>query len=348
MFVKPTKANIYYLSQLAGWLGYVIIAAFLSNISGTAFNSQAILSLLLVFVLGFSISHSYRELVRKWQWIRYPVVRLIPRVLLAVALQALVLELFFIGIFYALYGALAVSNSAEFLSKVLNWSVLFFIWSALYFAFHFFVNYRREEIKNLQLQATKKEIELNKLKSQLNPHFIFNSMNTIRALIDEEPAKAKKSITQLSNILRNTLTMDKHELIPMHQELKVVTDYLEIEKARFEERLHIELNINPRIEKVLVPPLLFQTLVENAIKHGISKLPKGGKVKFQANLEGDFLKACIENDGVFRVDPNPDSGYGLENTKQRLAILYGDNAQFSIDNTKNSTVRVEVTIPLNN
>lgn len=345
MFEKFTKSNVYYLSQVAGWLGYVVIAAFLNNISGTALNSQAVLSLLLVFVLGISISHSYREIVRKLHWVRLQVLKLIPRVLLAVAIQALLLELLFIGAFYLFYGALAVTNSAEFLSKVLNWSVLFFIWSALYFAFHFFVNYRKEEIKNLQLQATKKEIELNKLKSQLNPHFIFNSMNTIRALIDEEPAKAKKSITQLSNILRNTLTMDKHELIPMHQELKVVTDYLEIEKARFEERLEIELNVDPRVEKVLVPPLLFQTLVENAIKHGISKLPKGGKVQFNARFEQEFLKVCIENDGFFRVDPNPDSGYGLENTIQRLAILYGDDAIFKIDNTNNSTVKVEVTIP---
>ena len=119
------------------------------------------------------------------------------------------------------------------------------------------------------------EIELNNLKSQLNPHFIFNALNSIRALVDENPSKSKQAINQLSNILRNSLASDKKGLTKFEDELKIVKDYLGLESIRFEERLKTEFDIHPDSQKFLVPPLMIQTLVENGIKHGISKLTAG-------------------------------------------------------------------------
>src|SRR5690606_34796559 len=127
----------------------------------------------------------------------------------------------------------------EIMQLIINLSGVFIIWSLLYFLFHFINNYKKEEIKNLKWEAARNEIELNKIKSQLNPHFIFNSMNSIRALVDENPDLAKNAITQLSNVLRNSLLMGKKKLIPLGDELKIVDDYLSLEKTRFEERLTI-------------------------------------------------------------------------------------------------------------
>ena len=125
------------------------------------------------------------------------------------------------------------------------------------------------------------EIELNNLKSQLNPHFIFNALNSIRALVDENPSKSKQAINQLSNILRNSLASDKKGLTKFEDEIKIVKDYLGLESIRFEERLKTEFEIHPESQKFLVPPLMIQTLVENGIKHGISKLTPGGVIQLK-------------------------------------------------------------------
>src|SRR5690606_38237133 len=125
-------------------------------------------------------------------------------------------------------------------------------------------------------QAVKNEIELNRLISQLNPHFVFNSMNSIRALIDEDPKLAKQAVTELSNVLRNFLLMGKKTMVAFSEELKMVKDYLSLEKIRFEEKLQIIIKVDDDCMNFLVPPLMIQTLVENGIKHGTSKLPEGG------------------------------------------------------------------------
>ena len=221
---------------------------------------------------------------------------------------------------------------------------MYLIWSLLYFLFHFVTNYKKEEIKNLQWQATKNEVELNKLKSQLNPHFIFNSMNSIRALVNEDPALAKEAITQLSNVLRNSLLMGRQKLISLDDEMKLVNDYLGLEKTRFEERLTIIRNIEEQTEKLLLPPLMLQTLVENGIKHGTSKLPEGGTIEINSSIEKDSLKIVIYNSGTYDENIKPETGFGIINTKQRLNLLYGEKGVFKIVND-NNRVKTILLIP---
>ena len=197
------------------------------------------------------------------------------------------------------------------------------------------------------MQASLKEAELNKLKSQLNPHFMFNAMNSIRALVDENPQKAKQAVTQLSNILRQTLTLEKNKLISFDDELTLVKDYLALEKIRFEERLHYSLDIDEASSRYKLPPMLLQTLVENAIKHGISKLTKGGMVSITTKYQSETNKLKIEiaNSGIYKPDENPQSGYGIQNTKDRLTYVFADGASFFIVN-ENDVVKTEIVIPL--
>ena len=230
------------------------------------------------------------------------------------------------------------------ITGVLSWFFIYLLWSLVYFLFHYVTNYKKEEIKNLKWQAAKNEIELNRLISQLNPHFVFNSMNSIRALIDENPLLAKKAVTELSNVLRNSLLMGKKTLVPFSEELKMVEDYLSLEKMRFEEKLIIKLAINENTKNFLVPPLMIQTLVENAIKHGTSKLPKGGMVEITASVEADKLKVIIYNSGHYDEQASSETGFGISNTKQRLELLYGKQAVFSIKNEDNK-VKTLLLIP---
>jgi two-component system LytT family sensor kinase len=191
------------------------------------------------------------------------------------------------------------------------------------------------------------EIELNNLKNQLNPHFIFNALNSIRALVDENPNKSKQAINQLSNILRNSLTFEKKGLTKFEDEMKIVKDYLGLESIRFEERLKTELDIHPDSNNFLVPPFMIQTLVENGIKHGISKLTQGGVIQVKTLADKNRLKIQIRNSGqlVNGIRRGRGAGTGIANTKHRLKLLYGEEASFRIVNENNNFVLTEIHIP---
>ena len=196
------------------------------------------------------------------------------------------------------------------------------------------------------MEASVREIELNNLKSQLNPHFIFNALNSIRALVDENPGKSKEAINQLANILRNSLTTGKRGLTKFEDELKIVKDYLGLESIRFEERLQTQFEIDPESRDFLVPPLMIQTLVENGIKHGIAKLTAGGVIHMKASVHNDRLTIQVRNSGHYHNGSTSMSGgLGLENTRQRLKLIYGDKASFRILPESDTFVLTEIEIP---
>lgn len=339
------KRKLYFSSQVTGWFAYVLLAAFANQLSGNGLNAQALTTLIVVFITGIATTHLYRATILKYHWLKLGIKKLIPRVLAAVVVFSVLFHIIYLLLIMLLVQPDIVIRANDVYLKLLNWSALFLIWSLIYFLFHFFENYRKEEIKNLKWEAMRIEAELNKLKSQLNPHFIFNSMNTIRALVDEDPVKAKKSITQLSNILRNTLTMGKNKETSLEDELKLVVDYLEIEQARFEERLTVVYDLDAKASFCKVPPLMIQTLVENAIKHGISKLPKGGQLTLKTQCDTTALRVVITNPGFFDSESIPETGFGLLNTRQRLNLLYGNLASLHIQNTPERIVKTELVIP---
>lgn len=336
------KQRLYWFFQITGWLAYVVIVGMFNILTGNTLTSELVYSLLAIFLMVLSVAHAYRFLIVKLNWMRYNIPRLIPRILLGTVLSGVIVYV----LKTIVIEWIIVKNSYEFnlqdaIPAIISWTILYLIWSLLYFLFHYVNNYKKEEIKNLKWQAAKNEIELNKLKSQLNPHFIFNSMNSIRALVDEEPILAKDAITQLSNVLRNSLLMGKKKLIPLSDEMKLVDDYLSLEKTRFEERLEIKESIDNEAAKFLVPPLMIQTLVENGIKHGTSKLPKGGVIEINATLKSGSLIITIYNSGYYDENKESETGFGIVNTNQRLQLLYGKKASFNIENEKD---RVKTTL----
>jgi two-component system LytT family sensor kinase len=337
------KKKLYWFCQAGGWSFLAIMNGFFLKLSG---NQNVTASMLILLLLGILFSHVYRNLIIRSGWLRLKVLALIPRVILATLLLSLLLYY----VKFALEFLLGIAGGSqhdllEVTSNVLNITPFFFSWSLIYFLFHFIDNYKKAEIENLKWEASINEVELNKLKSQLNPHFMFNAMNSIRALVDENPGKSKDAITQLSNILRNTLQMGKNRVIPFDEELKIVNDYLALESIRYEERLKAVVKIHPQSREFNVPPLMIQTLIENGIKHGISKLVEGGRIEVETHVENDKLLVRICNSGQLVEKADTDSGFGIKNTLQRLQLLYGNAASLKISNRDTTSVITELAIP---
>jgi len=339
------RNKIYWICQLGGWGGFYIFNFFL-YVSFDGFNWKRMITFPYFALVGIVLTHVLRAVIKKRKWIEKSPKELLYRVLSSTLLLAFINTLVMVAI---TFGASILKfqqfKIAGFFATMFNTGILIFLWSLIYFLVHYFENYKRSEIERLVWEAAVKDFELKTLKSQLNPHFMFNALNSIRALIEENPFRAKTAITQLSNIFRYSLKIERTETVPFEEEIKTVEDYLGLEQVRFEERLKYKIEYSPNCRNIEIPPMMVQTLVENGIKHGISKLPEGGFVNVSAEKENDFLKIEIENSGSVPEDALVKSkGYGISNTKQRLHLLYGEQANFSIANI-NSHVKVKIILP---
>jgi two-component sensor histidine kinase len=219
------------------------------------------------------------------------------------------------------------------------------LWFLTYIVYHYVDKNRKDQLDRLRLENTVKELELKTIKSHINPHFIFNSLNSIRALVDENPERARTAITELSNILRSSMKAEKAETVSLQRELDIVKDYLALEHMRFEERLNVEMDIDKDTLGQQVPPMMLQTLVENSIKHGISKLVNGGIVRIVADFKGDNLELLVQNTGQLNGNMNAD-GFGIKSTQDRLNLMYQGKAHFEIKNLNGNMVESKVTMPV--
>lgn len=223
--------------------------------------------------------------------------------------------------------------------------ILISIWLLLYLVYHYVERNRLNELTRLRMQSNITELELKTIKAHVNPHFIFNSLNSIRALVDENPSRARTAITELSNILRSSMQAEKQETVTLEKELNIINDYLALEQIRFEERLKVEMDIDPDTLEHPVPPMMLQTLVENAVKHGISKLIEGGTVKVISDFVGENLELIVENSGQI-TESDGTGGFGIKSTQDRLKLMFKNEAKFTIRNKDYQTVESKVVIPV--
>lgn len=342
---KFSFKDYYWWFQAGGWSFYIGINAAVYSISDQL-TTKIIYWLIIAWFSCTALTEILRWIIIKLHWLKLKSIQVVPRVIVTVALMSVMM-----ASLSSLY-EMAVADNPEstfemtrWIRNSINYSLAFLIWSAMYLLINTLENFRKAEIENLRWEALRTETELNRLKSQLNPHFMFNAMNVIRALVDENPARSKDAITQLSGLLRNTLQFSKHKFITLQQELDVVRDYLSLESARMEERLRVNWDIDEACESFEVPPLMLQTLVENCIKHGIAKIPEGGIVTIKAKCNESGLSIHLENSGKYDAALKPESGFGLKNSLERLNLLYGDPAKLSIRNSDHSTVITELFIP---
>lgn len=224
-----------------------------------------------------------------------------------------------------------------FFFSLLRTVTMLLVWCGFYYAFIILEKSKAQEILNLKWEASKNEIELKNLRAQLNPHFLFNSLNSIRALVGINPDQAKTSITELSTLLRQSINLGKMRVISLRDELDLVKIYLDLEQIRFEERLQIEYQVSEDSLPCEIPPLMIQTIVENGIKHGISKSIDGGFIRLISSYSNSELQLEIRNTGHLNPSNNG-GGIGVSNSKKRLEILYGKEAEFSIFQDKDEVV----------
>ncbi len=222
--------------------------------------------------------------------------------------------------------------------------LLYLLAVALHYTYLEFEAARDAVKREHQARVLAREAELKALKAQINPHFLFNCLNSISALTAIEPASARDMCIRLSEFLRNTLRLGEKGSIPFSDEITLVRTYLEVEQVRFGSRLRVEQDIDSPSEQCLVPPLLLQPLVENAVKHGIAGLVEGGFIRIQAACVGQLLRITVENDFDPDCPPPRRSGMGLANVRSRIEARHGTRGHMSIT-VKGTLHRVDLVLP---
>jgi sensor histidine kinase YesM len=340
----------YWLFQAIGWGTFVLTNTFFA-ITFESFNNFFIGRLVVFVILGVVFTHLMRNTIHKFNLLQRPLNHQIAGFLILNLVFAL-----FIGVldtFLTKWFNIRLDQEGDVDLSFLIMSNSFysflylFIWNMIYFIFHFINKSRKEQFDTLKLQALVKELELKTIKSHINPHFIFNALNSIRALIDENPSRARDAITELSNILRSSMQAENIETVPLTRELGIVKDYLALEHIRFEDRLRVEYDIDEDTLNQPVPYMMLQTLVENAIKHGISKNIDGGLVRIISDFKDDHHELIVRNTGRLNGGINKE-GFGLQSTSSRLGLLFGPNAEFEIRDVPGNIVEAKVKIPIQN
>jgi len=340
------RTRLYWLLQIVGWGGFALVTVILASLSGEITSIQ-IWAFIVLAATNLIFSHFLRHIVKTYNWFKLSIHQLFFQSFLAIVALSLAnfVAQILINIAFGILNPVEDFKILVILSNIFLAFLLFALWFVMYFLVHFLDNYNT----SLKYEAKINEIRLNHLKSQLNPHFIFNALNSVRALVDEDPIKAKTAITRISNMLRFSLMMDKKQTIEFGEELNTVKDYLELESIRFEERLEVVYHIEDESYSYKIPPMMLQTIVENAIKHGISNLIKGGTIDIRCSIGlSQDLYIMVKNSGQLKSSPSKKrdgSGHGISNTVQRLKLIYGNRASFKIFNYDHEFVVTEIKIP---
>jgi LytS/YehU family sensor histidine kinase len=341
-----TKRNAaYWVCQILGWGIYTAVGAW-GAAGQVGWRPSVVIGFPLFFVYSIALTHLLRREIQRRQWLslpnRYALPRLLGASVLTGAIQAL---LVIIGNVTIERGFRAVAESGVLIGTIVSITGVTVVWTTLYVAITAVRRYGEARRNTLRLQLALREAELRALGAQLNPHFLFNCLNTIRGMIVEDAARAQDMVTRLANILRYSLQQDRTHTVPLEREIEVVSDYLAIEGIRFEDRLRVQFSIDPAAARALVPSMLLQTLVENALKHGLANLPDGGELLIRAAIERDALVIEVENTGRL-TEPQPGgTQIGLKNARERLRILYGEGASLNLANREGGRVSAKVLIP---
>lgn len=340
-----TKNKQYWLCQILGWSAWIINEAIFYSYEFEELDIFFIITGIINIALCIFLTHQLRWFVKKYNWVELPINQAVTRIVLAVFIMAILITVVNIPLdFKALENFLEEEITfLNVIQYVLFWGKPLMFWAVFYYSYHYFERKTEMQVEKVRLESSIRETESKVLRAQMNPHFMFNALNSIRALILEDPSKAQKGITQLSNILRSSLLADRRKTVSLSEEMRTVDDYLALEKIRYEERLMVEKNISMETLNVQIPPMLLQTLIENAIKHGVSKPIKGGFVRLETSVENNKLLIKISNTG--QLISTESGGFGLENTAQRLNLLFGEDAKFDIKQTSKDVVTAQIVIP---
>ena len=351
-----TTSAAYWTLQFAGWTLY-----FWSQASGEVIFADVPWSKSATLwggfcVGGLALTHLLRSIIQRQRWLALPPRALLVRMLIALALLAsalfvinVVLSLMefgtpvapILGVFYR-----RLSADGQLVNQFISSLIVTLIWIGLYFGFAVQRHRYEAQLHQAELAQLLHAAELRLLKAQLNPHFLFNALNAVRALIADEPARAQDGVTQLARTLRYTLASSDDEVVSLARELDMVNDYLGLEGLRLADRLTVVQDIAPEAAQARVPVMLVQPLVENAIKHGIAQLKQGGTLRIEARVANAELNIQIHNPRPIGAPVPAAQGTGLKNSSERLRLLFGSRASLRLDLSRPGEATADVRLPI--
>lgn len=346
---RHQTVSLYWRCQLIGWglvsLFWLYIALFRDDFA----IAHALINYFFDVVICISLTHAYRTLALKEGWNELDIKGLIWRVIPSLIVLS-VLFMLSMNLKTTLYIYLTDGHNI-LMRELFVWNPVLItglrhmsIWLLAYHLYHFYQREVQSTKMNAQLSLIAKQAQFDNLSAQLNPHFLFNSLNSIKSLIIENPKTARRAVDLLSDILRSSLYEKRHVTVSLEEEMALVKDYLELEKLRFEERLKVKIDIDPQLNQIRILPLSIQLLVENALKHGIDKIMEGGLLDISVKNENGKAIIKIKNPG--NLENGNSKGLGLKNLKDRLEIKYKDEAQFEIKEVPHNSVLATLTIPI--
>jgi two-component system LytT family sensor kinase len=348
------KRYLFWTLQILGWSGWVLTFYLGVLFWGKAPDNYAFY-LPVVAVVGMCFTLLLRALYR-YMWDMD-----IMRRLLGIAVASYLAGMGWMAcrgaIFYRLFPAERKAHEKEgmellsYFDGTLSATWVMLVWSALYFGIKYYLLLQEEKQRSLKVMNMAHAAQLKMLRYQLNPHFLFNTLNAISTLIlDGDNALANTMVTRLSRFLRYTLDNDPMQKITVAEEVEALKLYLDIEKVRFDERLQVHFTIEPEAETALMPSLLLQPLVENSIKYAISQAINGGSIAIGARVFGGELLLVVADDGpglnLNRGRNETGGGVGLANCRERLRELYGKDQSFRLTATEPHGLTINIRLPL--
>ena len=343
------RAKTFWLLQITGWLGYFVIRILNVLVTGSVlfFDLPVIIA---ASFFGFLITIFMRLVYRLIRQQALPTV--IVSVATVCVMFGLILSSIELGVYTYFNAEDGSYQGLELFSNAMFEIVAFLAWSALYFGYHYYTAFNEQKERALKAQAMAHQAQLKMLRYQLNPHFLFNTLNAISTLVlEKEVEDANMMLTKLSSFLRYTLHNQPNQKVTLDQELHALSLYMDIERVRFQERLEIVYDIEDDARRLLIPSLIMQPLVENAIKYAIAPAEDGGTITFRAKAMDGRLMLALTDTGPGMEDTGnivsqSGSGVGLVNTQERLAQIYGDRHRFEVRNIEPKGLGIFITIPL--
>ena len=339
---------IYWLCQLGGWgsLFMLMGIAFLNDPFPRAHAAPMIYQFVFC-VSGLIFTHTFRALYHLRNWKDLRGITFAPKVALS-CLTFAVLETIATYATVFIFIGPPLDTNRPFAGLLIMGSiqnaVTLVAWTARYLGYQYQRELQEERINRVLLDAELKEAQLQRLRSQINPHFLFNSLNTIRAIAGVDAELTREAVTQLAELMRAALESSEEKVVTFDEELRIVQAYLGLEQLRHRDRLRIEASINEELLSAVVPPLICQTLVENALKHGVHSSNQTGTVRYALTGDQKSVRFEVRNPGSLKVATR-NNGTGLVNAQRRLQLIYGRKAALSLRMTEPGEVIALLVLP---
>ncbi|RNI33239.1 hypothetical protein EFA69_02170 [Rufibacter immobilis] len=334
----------YWVCQAIGWTFYLFIGLLMSFLWFK--KQQGMYSVQFVGTGIFLVlTHLQRHFSHRYRWIDLPIGKLVLLVLAYNAAASMVCQVL-VSVFMLSIG-LFTWQEYSFGYLVMysaNGLVILSFWSTLYFAFQAVQRWKQKEVEAYKLQLSLREAELQAIRSQLNPHFLFNSLNNIRSLVLVDQNKAREMITRLSAMMRYVIGYNRNNLVSVAEELEFLDNYVALEKIHFEDKLQFSAQVDTEAKKAAIPPLGIQLLVENAIKHGIGTKLEGGRIHLSLHRQNGHLQVQVENTGTLAT-ASSSKGIGIERLLERVSHSLEQKGAFALAQTSEHLVTATLTLP---